>query len=38
MLHAEKIGFVHPTTKEYMEFTSSVPEEFNKILKQYENE
>ena len=35
MLHAEKLGFVHPTTKEYMEFTSSVPEEFNKILELY---
>ena len=37
MLHAEKIGFVHPTTKEYMEFTSPVPEEFNKILEKYKN-
>ena len=32
MLHAEKLGFVHPTTKEYMEFTSPVPDEFTKIL------
>ena len=35
MLHAEKLGFVHPTTKEYMEFTSPAPEEFNKILNMY---
>ena len=35
MLHAEKIGFVHPSTKEYMEFTSPVPEEFTKILNMY---
>ena len=35
MLHAEKLGFVHPTTKEYMEFTSPVPEEFTKILNIY---
>ena len=35
MLHAEKIGFVHPITKEYMEFTSPVPEEFTKILNMY---
>ena len=35
MLHAEKIGFVHPTTKEYMEFTSPLPEDFIKILDIY---
>ena len=32
MLHAEKIGFVHPTTKEYMEFTAPLPDRFKKIL------
>lgn len=37
MLHAEKIGFVHPVTKEYMEFTSPVPEEFTKILNMYKD-
>lgn len=37
MLHAEKIGFVHPTTKEYIQFTSPVPDEFTKILKMYKN-
>ena len=31
-LHARKIGFVHPTTKEYMEFTSELPDYFRKIL------
>ncbi len=35
MLHAEKLGFVHPTTKEYMEFTAPVPAKFNEILKIY---
>lgn len=35
MLHAEKIGFVHPTTKEYMEFCSPVPKEFNEILDKF---
>ena len=35
MLHAEKIGFIHPTTKEYMEFISPVPEEFTRILNTY---
>lgn len=38
MLHAEKIGFVHPTTKEYMEFTSPVPKRFNEILNIYKEE
>ena len=35
MLHAEKLGFVHPTTKEYMEFTAPVPNKFNDILNKY---
>lgn len=38
MLHAEKIGFIHPTTKKYMEFTSPLPEEFIKILNMFKNE
>ena len=33
MLHAEKIGFVHQTTKEYMEFTAPVPDRFKEILE-----
>ena len=32
MLHAKILGFVHPTTKEYMEFESKRPESFNLIL------
>ena len=35
MLHAEKIGFVHPTTKEYMEFTAPVPDRFKEILEEF---
>ena len=35
MLHAETIGFIHPITKKYLEFTSPPPEEFNKILDIY---
>ena len=37
MLHAEKLGFVHPTTKEYMAFTAPVPERFKEILEIYKN-
>ena len=35
MLHAEKIGFVHPTTKEYMEFTAEPPKRLQEILNIY---
>ncbi len=33
MLHAKVIGFTHPKTAEYMEFTSPLPLRFEKILK-----
>lgn len=32
MLHAKLLGFKHPTTNEYVEFDSELPEEFNNIL------
>ncbi|MGN0702039.1 MAG: RluA family pseudouridine synthase [Lentihominibacter sp.] len=32
MLHARVLGFVHPSTGEYMEFSSPLPEDFVKIL------
>ncbi|MDD6310968.1 MAG: RluA family pseudouridine synthase [Firmicutes bacterium] len=32
MLHAGILGFVHPSTGEYMEFTSPLPEDFEAIL------
>lgn len=32
-LHAEKIGFVHPETGRYMEFSSPPPEYFEKFLE-----
>ncbi len=34
-LHAKTLGFIHPTTHEYMEFTSELPECFTNILKQF---
>ena len=33
MLHAKTLGFVHPSTGEYMEFDSELPEEFQTILE-----
>lgn len=32
-LHARKIGFIHPITGEYMEFTSDLPQYFKEFLK-----
>ena len=32
-LHAQSLGFTHPRTGKFMEFTSKMPEEFNSILK-----
>ncbi|MGN1320235.1 MAG: RluA family pseudouridine synthase [Acutalibacteraceae bacterium] len=32
-LHARKIGFIHPTTHKYMEFTSDLPKYFTDFLK-----
>ncbi len=36
-LHAYILGFIHPTTKEYIETTASIPSYFNKLLKILEN-
>lgn len=35
-LHAGKIGFIHPTTGEYMEFTSPLPDYFTDIIRRLE--
>ena len=31
-LHAKKIGFIHPSTNQYMEFDSELPQYFNSFL------
>lgn len=36
-LHAKKIGFIHPSTKEYMEFSSQLPEYFQDFLIKLNN-
>ncbi|SHJ57714.1 RluA family pseudouridine synthase [Tepidibacter formicigenes] len=33
VLHARTLGFIHPKTKEYMEFKSELPDYFQKLLK-----
>lgn len=35
-LHAATIGFIHPTTEEYMEFSAPLPDYFEKLLKTLE--
>lgn len=35
-LHARKIGFIHPSSGEYMEFVSELPEYFSSILNKLE--
>lgn len=36
-LHAKSLGFVHPTTKEWMQFDSELPEDFTKVLEKWEH-
>jgi len=33
VLHARVLGFIHPVTREYMEFSAELPEYFEKLLK-----
>ena len=33
LLHAKKLGFIHPSTGKYVEFESDIPKEFDEILK-----
>lgn len=37
MLHAKEIGFIHPVTKEFMDFKVDVPSKFKEILEIYKN-
>lgn len=37
MLHAKVLGFIHPTTNNYIEFDSKLPDYFEKILEKLEN-
>lgn len=36
-LHAKELGFIHPTTNEYMEFNSELPKCFVNILNQFKD-
>ena len=37
VLHAKTLGFIHPTTKEYVEFDSELPEYFQKLVDNLSN-
>ena len=37
-LHAKVLGFIHPRTNEYLEFSSELPEYFVEYIKQLEDE
>lgn len=37
-LHARKIGFIHPSTEKYMEFTSELPDYFKSIINKLEKQ
>ena len=34
MFHAETLGFIHPITKEYLEFSTPVPEDMEECIKE----
>ncbi|MEL7570667.1 MAG: RluA family pseudouridine synthase [Eubacteriaceae bacterium] len=36
LLHAYKLGFIHPTTGKHMEFTTPVPQRFNEFMSNIE--
>ena len=36
-LHAKSLGFIHPVTKEHMQFDSELPEDFKQVLEKWEN-
>jgi 23S rRNA pseudouridine1911/1915/1917 synthase len=38
VLHAKSLGFIHPTTKEYMEFDSELPAYFTKLIDTLSNQ
>ena len=35
-LHAKSLGFVHPTTKEWMQFDTELPENFSAIIEKWD--
>lgn len=36
-LHAKTLGFIHPVTKQHMQFDSEIPEDFKAVIEKWEN-
>ncbi len=36
-LHAKSLGFIHPATKEKMQFNSELPEDFSSVIEKWEH-
>jgi 23S rRNA pseudouridine1911/1915/1917 synthase len=36
-LHAKSLGFIHPDTKEFMQFDSELPEDFKAVIEKWEH-
>ena len=36
-LHARTLGFIHPTTRKWVQFESSIPEDMTKLLEKWRN-
>ncbi len=36
-LHAKTLGFIHPTTKEFMRFDSELPTDFKEVMEKWEH-
>ncbi len=36
-LHAQTLGFIHPTTQKYMEFEAPIPSDFDMVLNKWRN-
>lgn len=36
-LHAKSLGFIHPSTREWMQFDSELPEDFSSVLDKWEH-
>ncbi len=36
-LHAKTLGFIHPTTKEYMRFDTELPQDMHDVIEKWRN-
>jgi len=36
-LHAKSLGFIHPTTKDYVQYNSDLPDDFKQLIEKWEH-